>query len=142
MYVKIHPNSWTQYVARTELPPGEATVERPEDGSLPENAWLEMSDNELAQWASADLASGWVAGPAPEEIKPPHRVLKDTIVLRVKEAGKLTHLRQVIAALNDDQRFEWDSASWFTSTNPLIVQGVYAIGLDPAMILARDPLAP
>lgn len=78
--------------------------------------------------------------PAPEP--PVYRVLKDTIVLRVKEAGKLTQLRQVITSLTEDQRFEWDNASWFSSTNPLIVQGVQSIGLDPAIILARDPLAP
>jgi hypothetical protein len=84
----------------------------------------------------------WAATPPPAPLVAVYRVLKDTIVLRIKAAGKLSQLRQVVASLNDDQKFEWDSATWFSSDNPLIISGIQAIGLDPSAILARDPLAP
>lgn len=72
----------------------------------------------------------------------PHRILKDTIIQRVKAANKLADLRTMITGLDADSRFEWDNSSWFHSNNALLVGGVQTLGLDPATILAADPLAP
>lgn len=81
--------------------------------------------------------------PAPVvPIVQPHRVLKDTIMLRIEAAGKLEGFMAVINSLDAVQRFKWDQSSWFLSDNPLVVAGVIRLELDPAVILAPDPLAP
>lgn len=72
----------------------------------------------------------------------PHRVLKDTIVQRVKAAGKLADLAALIASLPSDQRFEFDQSTWFHSDNANLLGASAALGLDAAVILAPDPLAP
>lgn len=94
-----------------------------------------------AEPSDATLAAAIVA-PEPAPAVVVHRILKDTLIQRVKTAGKLTELRGMIAALDDDARFEWGNSSWFSSNNAMIVQGVAALGLDAAVILAADPLAP
>lgn len=78
----------------------------------------------------------------PEPPPAPRRVLKDTIVQRIKAHGKLSDLAALVATLTPEQRFEFDHSTWFSSDNALIVGGVQALGLDPADILAADPLAP
>jgi hypothetical protein len=88
----------------------------------------------------ANLAAA-IASPAPDPL-PVHRVLKDTIIQRVKAAGKLPQLRTVIDTLDADQRFEWDNSSWFSSNNPLLLAGMATLELNASDILAFDPLAP
>lgn len=126
-----------------------AAVEATETTPAQPERWEEIPGAEFfCAAAEPDLANAgavieaFCQNPPVPPPAPVYRVLKDTIVLRIKEAGKLTQLRQVIAGLDEDQRFEWDTASWFSSNNTLIVQGVQAIGLDASVILARDPLAP
>ncbi|MFA6962449.1 MAG: hypothetical protein WC205_16965 [Opitutaceae bacterium] len=94
-----------------------------------------------AEPTDATLAAAIVA-PEPAPPTPTHRILKDTLIQRVKSADKLTELRGMIAALDADARFEWDNSSWFSSDNPMMVAGVTALGLPTATILAPDPLAP
>jgi hypothetical protein len=94
-----------------------------------------------AEPSDATLATAIVA-PEPAPAVVVHRILKDTLIQRVKAAGKLTELRGMIAGLDDDHRFEWDNSSWFSSDNAFITGGVTALGLDAAVILAADPLAP
>ena len=50
---------------------------------------------------------GWVVKPLPPP--QPYRVSKDTIVSRVNDAGKVPDLMTVIAGLNSEQQFLWDS---------------------------------
>ncbi len=93
--------------------------------------------------SAADLDDA-LATPRTQPAPPvaPHRILKDTIIQRVKAANKLAELRAIIAGLDADARFEWDNSSWFSSNNALLLGGVQGLGLDPAVILAPDPLAP
>ncbi|HSI08837.1 MAG TPA: hypothetical protein VK985_09600 [Rariglobus sp.] len=88
----------------------------------------------------ATLTAALATPPVPPA--PVHRILKDTLIQRVKAANKLADLRAMINALDADARFEWDNSSWFSSDNAMIVQGVTALGLTPATLLAADPLAP
>jgi hypothetical protein len=71
----------------------------------------------------------------------PHRVLKDTIVLRVKAAGKLSEFMAMVESMPAAERFEYDQYSWFSSDNPQMRVGLQAIGLSPDSILSPDPLA-
>lgn len=131
---------------------------------IPLAADLSVTAHDGASYVLSDGRTFWASAPAegatPETIAaevealianpplpptvtlPPHRILKDTIVQRVKAAGKLSDLRAIIGTLDPDQRFEWDSSTWFHSDNALIVNGVAGLNLDPAVILANDPLAP
>jgi hypothetical protein len=91
------------------------------------------------------LGPGWALTPPPPPPAAPApvcRVLKDTILLRVKAAGKLGALRQAVASLGEDDRFFWDNSSWFSSDNALVRGGLFAIGCDPEEVLAPDDLAP
>lgn len=72
----------------------------------------------------------------------PHRVLKDTIILRVKSAGKLSDLATLIGTLSAADQFEFTHSTWFHSDNTQLIGAATALGLDPAAILAPDPLAP
>jgi hypothetical protein len=72
----------------------------------------------------------------------PHRVLKDTIILRVEAAGKLADLMALHASLPALQRWQFDQAHWFSSDNALILGGLAQLNLNTAVILAVDPLAP
>jgi hypothetical protein len=83
-----------------------------------------------------------ITTPAAEPAPAPWRVLKDTIILRVKAAGKLAQLSQLIASLPAADQFEFTHSTWFSSNNPQLVGAAGALGLDPSVILARDPLAP
>jgi hypothetical protein len=79
----------------------------------------------------------WVVKPIPPP--QPYRVSKDTIVSRVNDAGKVPDLMTVIAGLNSEQQFLWDSYAWFWSNNPTAIAICQQLGLDPAVILAPDP---
>lgn len=107
----------------------------------------DLPDELLSAWSSA--ANPKLAEWEPHTPEPPapvtparYQVLKDTILQRIKAAGKLADLRQAINSLDEDTRFEWDNSSWFHNDNPLIVSGVTGIGLITEEILAPDPLAP
>lgn len=99
-------------------------------GRLPDNQ--ETTDE--------NIAAAILNPPVPDVA--PHRVLKDTIIQRVKTAGKLAQLRAMIETLDADQRFEWDNSSWFHSNNAVLVDGITSLELDSLVILAPDPLAP
>jgi hypothetical protein len=107
----------------------------PLPGYDPATATELPTDAAIAAHIASELAK-----PPPEP--PVYRVLKDTIVQRIKAAGKLTQLAGMIAGLPADQKFEFDQSNWFSSNNALLVGGCTQLGLDPAEILAPDPLAP
>ena len=69
------------------------------------------------------------------------RVLKDTIITRMKADGILDNLISIVDTLGTADRFEWDNSIWFSNENPKIIGGVTACGGDPAKILAYDALA-
>lgn len=81
------------------------------------------------------IAGGWM----PTEYIPDYRVSKDTITSRVIEAGKLPDLIALIAALPADQQFLWTNFAWFWNTNATVAGMCAQLGLDPAVILAKDP---
>jgi hypothetical protein len=84
-----------------------------------------------------------LAAPGVQFVRAARRVTKDALVQRLKAAGHLRTLRSIIAGLDDDTRFEWESSAWFSVDNPIIAQGIAQIpGLDAAAILADDPDAP
>jgi hypothetical protein len=105
----------------------------PLPGYDPATATELPTDAAIAAHIASELAK-------PPPAAPVYRVLKDTIVQRVKTAGKLTQLAAMIAALPADQKFEFDQSNWFSSNNALLVGGCTQLGLDPAQILAPDPL--
>ena len=76
--------------------------------------------------------------PTPE----PHRVSKDTLLVRVEAAGKVAEVMAAIGALPESDRFLFTNFAWFWSNNPRIVGMCQALGLDPDEILAPDEYAP
>jgi hypothetical protein len=84
-----------------------------------------------------------LASPGVQFVRAARRITKDALIQRLKKAGHLRTVRQIIAGLDDDTRFEWESSAWFSVDNPIIAQGIAQIpGIDPAVILAEDPDAP
>jgi hypothetical protein len=81
------------------------------------------------------IAGGWM----PAEYIADYRVSKDTITSRVIEAGKLPDLIALIAGLPADQQFLWTNFAWFWNTNTTVAGMCAQLGLDPAVILAKDP---
>jgi hypothetical protein len=71
----------------------------------------------------------------------PFRVLKDTLVQRLKAKGKLKGLAKLLSQLPEDQQFEFDHSIWFSSESPEISGALEMLGEDPKEILAFDPLA-
>lgn len=122
---------------------GDRTFVRYLDGHTYEDAngaTLYSGANTPSEADAADCVENPRTPPAPAPA--PHRILKDTIVQRVKAAAKLPELRGLIAVLDEDMRFEWDNSTWFSSDNSLLIEGLKSAHLDPAVILAPDPLAP
>jgi len=98
----------------------------------PGSPWREATPAELAIWEGDNVPN----------TDPAYRILKDTIIQRIKSAGALDGLMGLYATLTPAQQFEFTQSTWFHSDNALIVGGVQALGLDAATILAPDPLAP
>ena len=71
----------------------------------------------------------------------PHRVLKDTILQRLKAKGKLAGLSYLISTLPAEMQFEFTHSTWFSSESPEIVGAVQALNDDVSEILGYDPLA-
>lgn len=94
-----------------------------------------------ADWPTDAALAAQIATP-PAVTPQPWRVLKDTIWMRAKEAGKQAEAVVVITALPPSQRLDWDAQSWFWSNNDAIRLVCTEMGLDPDVALARDPLAP
>ena len=69
------------------------------------------------------------------------RVLKDTIIARMKDAGLLDNIIAMVGTLGTEDKFEWDNSIWFSNENPKIVGSVIACGGNPTEILAYDALA-
>ena len=69
------------------------------------------------------------------------RVLKDTIITRMKDAGLLDNIIAMVGTLDAVDKFEWDNSIWFSNENPKIIGAVIACGGDPVKILAYDALA-
>jgi hypothetical protein len=114
-------------------------------GNLPSSNWVTLTEEAYAQLlenykeqAVVFVAAHTIPPPAAE----PHHVLKDTIIQRIKAAGKLSDMAYLVSQLQADQKFEFDHSTWFHSDNPLIVAGIQQLELDPSVILAPDPLAP
>ena len=81
------------------------------------------------------IAQGWT----PTEYIFPYRVSKDTIMSRVLEAGKVSDLMAVIAALSAEDQFLWTNYAWFWNTNQTAISICQQLGLDPVIVLAPDP---
>jgi hypothetical protein len=94
-----------------------------------------------AAWPTDAVLATQIATP-PAVPPQPWRVLKDTIWMRAKTAGKQAEAVAVITALPTSQRLDWDAQSWFWSNNDAIRLVCTEMGLDPDVALARDPLAP
>jgi hypothetical protein len=75
--------------------------------------------------------------PTPE----PHRVSKDTMLVRVEAAGKVAEVMGLIAALPPDEQFLFSNFAWFWSDNARIRAMCSVVGLDPDVILAEDEFA-
>ena len=68
----------------------------------------------------------------------PHRVSKDTMLVRVEAAGKVAEVMGLIAALPADEQFLFQNFAWFWSDNARIRAMCAAVGLDADAILAED----
>ncbi len=90
--------------------------------------------------AAADIAHA-IANPPAAPAPAPHRVLKDTLWMRIKAAGKQPAAVAAITSLPTSQRLDWDAQSWFWSDNDAIRLVCESLGVDPADALAFDPLA-
>lgn len=90
--------------------------------------------------AAAEIAAAIANPPAFPAAR--HRVLKDTLWMRIKAAGKQAEAVAAISSLPLSQRLDWDSQSWFWSDNDAIRLVCESLGVDPAEALAVDPLAP
>jgi hypothetical protein len=97
----------------------------------PDENWRMVSIEEF----NALRASNW----NPTEYIFPYRISKDTITLRVLEAGKINDLIALVNNLPIDQKFLWDNFAWFWNNNATIIAMCTQIGLDPNVILAKDP---
>lgn len=71
--------------------------------------------------------------------RPPHRVSRDTIIMRIKDAGKLPEAMAAVGLLEGEDKFLWDTLDWYWSNNPQVRAMITGIGLDPDEILAPDP---
>ena len=71
----------------------------------------------------------------------PHRVSKDTMLVRVEAAGKVAEVMGLIAALPADEQFLFSNFAWFWSDNARIRAMCAAVGLDAEVILAEDEFA-
>jgi len=100
-------------------------------------------DRDAAIGISPDMAINRMAGAIvhPTEGTRPHRVLKDTIIQRLKGKEKLESLAYLIQSLPTTAQFEFLHSTWFSSESPEIVGAVQALSEDPHEILAFDPLA-
>lgn len=78
------------------------------------------------------------AGFNPDDFTAPHRVEKDTIMLRVanKGYGYVLALDDVLLAQPRVQQILWRDFAWFMSDNPNVRALITAIGLSPDEILA------
>lgn len=84
--------------------------------------------------AEADTyESEWVVEPIP-----PHTVRKDTILMRIVAAGKVTEAMQVVENLTPENKFLFNNFDSFSSDNDLVRGFITQIGLDPDMILAAE----
>jgi len=77
----------------------------------------------------------------PEPDSPRWRVSKDTMLVRVEQAGKVAEVMGLIAALPADEQFLFSNFAWFWSDNARIRAMCAAVGLDPDVILAEDEFA-
>jgi len=73
-------------------------------------------------------------------IEPPERwrVSKDTMLGRVEAAGMIPAAMAAIGSMPQETQFLWTNYAWFWSDNAQLVAMCNALGLDPAVILARD----
>jgi len=71
----------------------------------------------------------------------PHRVSKDTMLVRVEAAGKVAEVMGLIEALPPDEQFLFTNFAWFWSDNARIRAMCAAVGVDPDVILAEDEFA-
>jgi hypothetical protein len=91
----------------------------------------------LAAKKSADEAEAAyaLANPPPPE---PWRVSKDTIIVRILEAGALEKVMFLVSEQKPEQQFVWTHSTWFWNTNETLIGLCKTLGLDPDVILARD----
>lgn len=111
---------------------------------------LEAGHVEFAEQADAEA---WRDANAPgatiEEIvetiaepeAPRWRVTKDTMLVRVEQAGKVAEVMGLINALPQDEQFLFSNFAWFWSDNARIRAMCAAVGVDPDVILAEDEFA-
>lgn len=105
--------------------------------------WIEFASLADAEaWRDAfapgqPIVERTVEPPTPE----PHRVSKDTMLVRVEAAGKVAEVMGLIAALPADEQFLFSNFAWFWSDNARIIAMCQAVGLDPEVILAEDEFA-
>lgn len=87
-----------------------------------------LHPNKQAMWEP------YVAPPPP----PPEPVFieKDLLIRRIRAAGKMGAMRQLLAQMSPDQQFEFTHLTKLDPTRPDLRQGITQIGLNPDEMLA------
>lgn len=104
-----------------------------DDAPPPAAPWEEIEAADLEVWLAAQPMI--TADPSF-----PHRVSKETLIRRVRDAGKLAAMREFVMSLPPDKIFEFQNLTSFECNNAEINAGLIAIGLRPGEMLAVDPL--
>lgn len=104
--------------------------------------WTEFRTMEEAvAWRDANVPGAAITE-RPED--PPisevqrYKVTKDTMLVRVEQAGKVAELMGLISMLPASEQFLFTNFAWFWSDNVRVIGMCQALGLDPTTILAPD----
>lgn len=81
--------------------------------------------------------TGWIIDPKPPT--PIYRISKATLIERMQAANKLTDLIAAVNGLGPVQRFLFDNLTWFRSDNTMFRNLCTNLGLNPDVVLERDP---
>lgn len=97
---------------------------------------------EATAWRDANAPGGTISTyEPPADSQPRWRVSKDTMLVRVEQAGKVAEVMGLINALPEDEQFLFSNFAWFWSDNARIRAMCLAVGVDPDVILAEDEFA-
>jgi len=104
------------------------------------NGYIEFTTRGAAEaWRDVHAPGATITAidmPTPEPER--WRVSKDTMLGRVEAAGMIPAAMAAIGSMPEQTQFLWTNFAWFWSDNAQLVAMCNALGLDPAVILARD----